>query len=262
MCIGFIKLHRKLRDWEWYTDVPTKTLFIHLLISVNHTDKNWRGKIIKRGQIITSLSTLSNQTGLSIRSIRTAIRKLASTQEVAHTTTKTYTMLELLNYGTYQDKKEKIDTKSVMRNDTQTTTTKEAKKIRKDIDRFDEFWDLYNYKKSKPKAEVAYKNALKSTTHENIIKGVKSYLKARGVDKQFWKHPTSWLNQGCWDDDYSLTKSAHSKSYKIINQEYSTKLSESEKESFSIAEIKSQLAKQRHCSFSDITMDDVRAYGH
>ncbi len=28
---GFIKLHRKIIDWEWYDDINTKTLFIHIL---------------------------------------------------------------------------------------------------------------------------------------------------------------------------------------------------------------------------------------
>ena len=27
---GYIKLHRKIVDWEWYDDLPVFRLFIHL----------------------------------------------------------------------------------------------------------------------------------------------------------------------------------------------------------------------------------------
>ena len=50
---GWIKLHRKILDWEWYDDINTKVLFLHLLLTANHEEQKWRGKIIERGQLIT-----------------------------------------------------------------------------------------------------------------------------------------------------------------------------------------------------------------
>jgi len=35
-------------DWEWYDDINTKVLFIHLLIKANWKEKKWRGIKIKR----------------------------------------------------------------------------------------------------------------------------------------------------------------------------------------------------------------------
>jgi hypothetical protein len=72
-------------------------------------------------------------------------------------------------------------------------------------DQFEEFWDLYDYKKSKPKALASYKKSLKSDNHDNIIRGVKAYIKTRGDDKQYWKHPTTWLNSESWNDEYITT---------------------------------------------------------
>ena len=40
---GFIKIHRSLLEWEWYQDTNTKTVFIHLLLTANYKDKNWKG---------------------------------------------------------------------------------------------------------------------------------------------------------------------------------------------------------------------------
>jgi hypothetical protein len=45
---SFVKLFRKIVDWEWYLDIPVKVLFIHLLINVNFTEKKWQGKEIKK----------------------------------------------------------------------------------------------------------------------------------------------------------------------------------------------------------------------
>ena len=46
---GFILLHRKLLEWEWYTDHNTKMVFIHCLLKANFEKKEWRGVVIERG---------------------------------------------------------------------------------------------------------------------------------------------------------------------------------------------------------------------
>ena len=79
---GFITLHRQILDWEWYKDVNTAFLFIHLLLSANFVDAMFKGKLIKRGQLVTSLSHLSTETGLSVQQTRTALSHLVSTGEI------------------------------------------------------------------------------------------------------------------------------------------------------------------------------------
>lgn len=68
---------------------------------------------------------------------------------------------------------------------------------------FESFWNMYDKKKSRPDAEKKFKIALKKDTFENIMAGVEKYIKTRGTDAQFWKHPSTWLNQECWKDEYS-----------------------------------------------------------
>jgi hypothetical protein len=46
--IGWLKLHRKLLQWEWYPDVNVRLVFIHCLLKANYEDKHWKGKLIKR----------------------------------------------------------------------------------------------------------------------------------------------------------------------------------------------------------------------
>ena len=78
----YIKLFRKMTKWEWYTDSKTFKLFLHCLIRANWKDGSWRGIKYKRGQFITSLRTLSKETGLSIQNVRTAIKHLELTGEL------------------------------------------------------------------------------------------------------------------------------------------------------------------------------------
>jgi hypothetical protein len=100
--LGFIKLHKELVDWEWYSDIKVSRLFIHLLLIVNWKDKQWRGIQVKRGSVITSYSHLAQETNLSVRSIRTALNKLKNTQELTVKTTNKYSLLTIVNYSSYQ----------------------------------------------------------------------------------------------------------------------------------------------------------------
>ncbi len=99
---GWIKLHRKITEWEWYTDIPTKTLFIHLLLTANSKPGKWRGVDVPVGAKITSREKLSQETGLSQQQIRTALNKLESTNEVTKSATATYTLITVVNYEKYQ----------------------------------------------------------------------------------------------------------------------------------------------------------------
>ena len=103
MSTGWVKLHRQLLDWEWYNDVNTTRVFLHLLIVANHKDNNWRGITIKRGQRLTSISALANETNLSIKNIRTSIKRLKSTNEVASHSTAQHTVFTMVNYDLYQE---------------------------------------------------------------------------------------------------------------------------------------------------------------
>lgn len=100
---GFVKLHRSLLKWEWYDDLNTFKLFMHLLLTVNYYDRQWRGKTVKRGSRITSYAILAKETKLSIKSIRTAIKHLISTGEVAKVSNSEYTIITVNNYDKYQD---------------------------------------------------------------------------------------------------------------------------------------------------------------
>ena len=99
---GYIKLFRQIVDWEWYDDIPTCRLFIHLLLKVNHADRNWQGKKIERGSCITSFASLSTETNLSVEQIKRALKNLQKTGEIKKISTNQNTLIIVTKYDDYQ----------------------------------------------------------------------------------------------------------------------------------------------------------------
>lgn len=136
---GYIKLFRQIIEWEWYQDNNTKSLFIHLLLKANFIDKNWKGIDIKRGQVLTGLKSLSKQTGLSVQSLRTSIKRLKSTHEVTVQATNKYSIITICNYNDYNELNETANnlannqsTNNQQATNKQLTTTKNIKNDKND----------------------------------------------------------------------------------------------------------------------------------
>lgn len=106
---GFITLDKKIIEWEWYKCTNERTIFIHLLVTCNYETKTWRGVKIKRGQIVTSYKSLSNQTGLSISSVRRAINNLKKTGELTSKATNQFSLITICKYDDYQNKSKSPD---------------------------------------------------------------------------------------------------------------------------------------------------------
>lgn len=70
---------------------------------------------------------------------------------------------------------------------------------------FDEFWQICPRRVAKLAAHKAYDRALKLTTHETIMAAMRVYAAVYSRPAQGFrpepKHPATWLNGGCWDDE-------------------------------------------------------------
>lgn len=134
---GWIKLHRTLKDWEWYDDHNATRLLIHLLINVNYEDKKWRGILIPAGSIVTSWENLSEDSKLSVRQCRTAMNKLETSGETTRVVTSKFQLISLVKWGELQsdDRQATADTTGERQaGDKQATTTKEVKEIKEGIE--------------------------------------------------------------------------------------------------------------------------------
>lgn len=101
---GWVKLHRKLLEWEWYQDAHMVHLLIHLLLTASHEERRYKGLTIKRGQVVTSIKELAEALGASETSTRRRMKRLKSggflTIKVAHR----ITTITICNYDSYQTK--------------------------------------------------------------------------------------------------------------------------------------------------------------
>ena len=175
---GWIKLHRKFLEWEWFDDTEAVKLFLYLLLSANHKDGKWRGEDIKRGQLITGLNSLSDKLNLSIKVIRNRLDKLEKTGEIGRQTGTRYTVVTICKYNDYQHSgaEEGIQTGTQGANEgqtkgTQRATNKNVKNKKNDnnkkniIPAFEEFKEYALSKKSNidiPSLKLKYESWVES----------------------------------------------------------------------------------------------------
>jgi len=137
---GWIKIHRQIIEWEWFTDTNTFRVFLQLLLKANHKEKKYRGMVLKVGTIITSRDILALETRLSVQQVRTALHKLKSTNEITIKTSSQGTIIEVVNYAKYQLATNEVTNKQPINNQ-QVTTNKNEKNNKENIYR--EFQHLF-----------------------------------------------------------------------------------------------------------------------
>ena len=102
---GWIKIHRKMVGWEWYSNPTTFCVWMHLLIEANHEPTKWHGLTIDAGQLVTTVKQLTKSTGLSVQQVRTALSNIQSTNEITIKATNKFSIITICKYVQYQMRK-------------------------------------------------------------------------------------------------------------------------------------------------------------
>jgi len=216
---GWLKLHRTIEDWEWYTDANVMRLFLHLLVKANYKPSRFKGQEVPAGSVVAGRTALSAQLGMSEQQVRTALDKLLSTNEITINSTNKFSIISILCWGKYQDDNQQDNQQVTNKQPTdnqQVTTSKEGKKVKKEEgnnitvifqpDNFNDWYSQYPRKIGKKAAEKAFAKAIKDgVTIDQLNQGVEAYnqeISDAGTSTKFIKHPSTWLNQGCYDDDH------------------------------------------------------------
>lgn len=114
---GYVKIFRSMLDWEWYTDTNTKVVWLHILLRANWQLQKFQGEMVYAGELITTVRSLAEETGLSQREIRTALDHLKATHELTIKTTNKFTKITVEKWRFFQVDEGVID----KQNDNQTT---------------------------------------------------------------------------------------------------------------------------------------------
>lgn len=97
---GYIILHKKLLEWQYYQNPNMVLLFIHLLLIAN-----------EEGNVNTTLKELERDTGLSIKVIRNCLAKLEKGMILGTKRAQKNTYLTICNFEDYKTTKIKKGTK-------------------------------------------------------------------------------------------------------------------------------------------------------
>ena len=124
---GWIKIHRQILDWEWYSDNNAFRVFMHLILKANHKEKRFKGIELKAGSVVTSRDILSFETGLSVQQIRTSLDKLKLTNEITIETSTKGTIIQVVNYYKYQLATSEVTNEQPMNNQRVTINKNEKK---------------------------------------------------------------------------------------------------------------------------------------
>ncbi len=198
---GYIKTYRKMLSWEWYKDVPTKVLFLHLLLTASFKDGRYMGYEVKAGQCIVGRRALAKQTGLTEQQVRTALKRLEKTGEITLKPTHLFTVITIENWALYQTDSIFINPRSNHQathhqptSNPPSTTSKECKESKNDknvnsiyIAAVEEIVDYLNETTSSN-----YRCSTKSTI--NLISArLKDGYSVDDIKLVIWKKSKEWL---------------------------------------------------------------------
>lgn len=205
---GYILIHRKIIDWQWYKDDNTMRLFIDLLLDANYEESKVGFQIIKRGQCLTSLKRMHERTGLTYQQIRTSLDKLQKSQEINKQVTNRYSIITIKNYDNYQNlNKQVTNNQQTSNNIKENKEYKENKKINikeKYIKR--KYGQFENVKLTD---EEYQKLKEKFSDYEEKIENLSNYIASKG-DKYKSHYATilNWTRKdnkdmpSWWDKDF------------------------------------------------------------
>jgi hypothetical protein len=166
-----------------------------------------------------SLEHLANDGPDGITAVRTAIAQLQESGYLTRNTIRNDKHQIEASEWILQDPFEKVENltsenltlENLQENLTSENLTLKNTRYKEDnrkliLSAFDKFWEVYPRKIGKAAALKAFEKASKKTEPELIIEKVILWV-SQGIlpEMQFIPHPTTWLNQGRWEDDLEAT---------------------------------------------------------
>lgn len=194
---GWIKIYKQFKDWEWYNKSEMVHLFIHCLLKANFKDGSFQGITVEKGSFITSLKHLSEETNISVQTIRTCLKKLQLTKEINVKSTSKLTKITICKYESYQV--DEVQANKQLTNKQQTTnkqltTIEEEKEYKEEKEEY--MHPLCKWIKSELKNVSKITNQLTNEEAERLLNNfekdsVKIILEAMENSKDLSKKNTS-----------------------------------------------------------------------
>jgi len=139
---GYTKFYRKITESECFRDAYEFKAFFWLVNEANYEDKRWGGRLIKRGQKLTSIRKMSAILDMSDRTIQRVLKKLVGYGSIrVKADKKGGSLITIINYDTYQSSvvnsttqcTTQCTTQDTTLGTTQSTTKQEIKELKNNI---------------------------------------------------------------------------------------------------------------------------------
>ena len=209
--IGATNWARATLESDIFFKKPDKwfKIWFFIINRVNHK----KNKQFDRGECLTSYLEINSYTGATKNQIDHFIRWSKKEGMLATRKATRGFRVNVLKYNKYQSLSNyKCDTKSDLKAKQKRNKSDTIKKnVKNDKNEknekminipFSTFWNLYDYKKSKPIAEKKW-NSLTDEEREKVIEALPDYVASTNKNGKYpsRKYPTTYLNQEGWEDE-------------------------------------------------------------
>ena len=206
---GYVKIARGIFKHNMFKNEPysEREAWIWLICGASYKDDTTRIPNtnivvkIKRGEYMASYRFLSKKFKWSISRIRRFIKRLTDGTMLNTRVVQGITFITIENYDEYQFFiKESAQGQAQGQPKSDTNISKEVNKRNIYTSNFNKLWDLIPSKmrKSKGGAYKAFKSIKTKLTIEELGH---RYQQHHRINKDYTKHPATWLNKECWLDD-------------------------------------------------------------
>ena len=95
---GYLKISRKITEWEFWQNPVAVCLWVHLLFLAE-----WRtGKELQPGELITTIRQLKTECGLSVNTIKSYLEQFENAGQISVERNKFGTKITILKFEEYQ----------------------------------------------------------------------------------------------------------------------------------------------------------------
>ena len=222
---GWVKIHRQLKEKAYYKDSEFVHLWLHLLLCANHCNGEYLNgyEIIKlnKGQFITGRKKLSLETGISESKIERILKVFESEQQIEQQTNSRNRLISIVSWDKYQETEQQKNRKrTASGQQVNTNNNDNNNKNEKNIEiypTFNDFWNLYDNKKDIETSKKKW-DKLTQKEKEAIMEYLPAYIKST-PDKQFRKHPKTFLHNKSWNNEITTNQQQQSNDISTIGQQ-------------------------------------------
>ncbi len=96
--MGFVKLPSDLTEWAWVNDNNTLAVYVRLILGATWKDREYKNVHLTRGQIVTTIPQIAEQSNLTIQQTRTVLDRLKATGKITVERTPKFSIITLVEY--------------------------------------------------------------------------------------------------------------------------------------------------------------------